>query len=233
MKKKILIIVGSIILAFAILIGYFVVQDFKQEDLLKEELDSISEIAYDYSKHDEIEKMLNRTVTKDDYKKVEKAYKKYITDIYNNIIDINNVINDEELTKALTVENYKNDGPSFIITKSYLNKAMKDLEEYKNKYYEYLTEEKAMSYLNTKDLDNYYVDFYKNEIVGDIETEKNDTTVKESIESIISLLNASYNVIDYLSNNKDSWTIENDTILFDTEKDLNEYNELLAKVIEN
>ena len=209
MKKKILIIVGSIILAFAILIGYFVVQDFKQEYLLKEELDSISEIAYDYSKHDEIEKMLNRTVTKDDYKKVEKAYKKYITDIYNNIIDINNIINDEELTKVLTVE------------------------EYKNKYYEYLTEEKAMSYLNTKDLDSYYVDFYKNEIVGDIETEKNDTTVKESIESIISLLNASYNVIDYLSNNKASWTIENDTILFDTEKDLNEYNELLAKVIEN
>ena len=208
MKKKILIIVGSIILAFAILIGYFVVQDFKQEDLLKEGLDSISEIAYDYSKHDEIEKMLNRTVTKDDYKKVEKAYKKYITDIYNNIIDINNVINDEELTKVLTVENYKNDGPSFIITKSYLNKAMKDL-------------------------DSYYVDFYKNEIVGDIETEKNNTTVKESIESIISLLNASYNVIDYLSNNKASWTIENDTILFDTEKDLNEYNELLAKVIEN
>ena len=64
---------------------------------------------------------------------------------------------------------------------------MKDLEEYKNKYYEYLTEEKAMSYLNTKDLDSYYVDFYKNEIVGDIQTEKNDTTVKESIESIISL----------------------------------------------
>lgn len=49
---------------------------------------------------------------------------------------------------------------------------MKDLEEYKNKYYEYLTEEKAMSYLNTKDLDSYYVDFYKNEIVGYIETEK-------------------------------------------------------------
>ena len=58
--------------------------------------------------------MLNITVTKDDYKKVEKAYKKYITDIYNNIIDINNVINDEELTKVLTVENYKNDGPFLL-----------------------------------------------------------------------------------------------------------------------
>lgn len=37
-----------------------------------------------------------------------------------------------------------------------------------------------MSYINNKNLDSYYIDFYKEEILKDIEEEKNDKTIEES-----------------------------------------------------
>lgn len=91
-----------------------------------------------------------------------------------------NLLNDEKITNISTVENYKKDGKNFKETKEYIKKTIKDLEECKNKYYDFLTEEKAMSYINNKNLDSYYIDFYKEEILKDIEEEKNDKTIEES-----------------------------------------------------
>ena len=115
---------------------------------------------------------------------VERAYKNYISDILKNMKNIAQVLNEEQITQSLTVENYKTDGPDFTKTKKYLASTIQKLEEYKSEYKEFLTQEKAMEYIEN-DLDKHYIDFYKDEMVGEIEV---DTTVEDSMDEVINAL---------------------------------------------
>lgn len=228
MKKKILIIIGVIIAIIVGIIGYFVVVDLNQESKLQNELTELSNLVNEENIDiDKINKKLNTITTTGDYAIVEKAYKNYLSDNFNNIIEMANLLNDEKITASLTVDNYKEDGKDFKNTKAYLKETIQNLEECKNKYYEFLTEEKAMSYINNKNLDSYYIDFYKNEIMGDIESERNDTTVEDSLNDVMSLLQNSEKVINFLSDNKDSWNIEGENIVFNSDDLTSKYEELI------
>lgn len=231
MKKKILIIIGIIVGAILSLITYFVVSDLKQEDKLRNELIEISNLVNEENiDTDKVYKRLDTLVTKDDYKEVEKSFKSYLKDSFDNSMLMLNLLNDEKITNILTVENYKKDGKNFKETKEYIKNTIKDLEECKNKYYDFLTEEKAMSYINNKNLDSYYIDFYKEEILKDIEEEKNDKTIEESINDVISLLQSSEKVIDFLVENKNSWSIEGDNISFNSDSLIDKYNKLINEL---
>ena len=229
MKKKILII--TVILAIIILglIAYFVVSDFMQEDKLKAELNELSQLSNaENIDIDKINQKLDTIVTKDDYAIVERAFKDYLSDSFENSLEIASILNDERITESLTPENYKNDGPEFTSTKEYLTKTIEQLEYCKNKYNEFFTDEKAMSYINDKNLDEYYVNLYKEEIVGDLSN--TDKTVENSIDEVISMLDKSEKVIDFLIENKDSWEIENDNIIFDDTDLSREYDDLISQL---
>src|SRR5699024_7014440 len=101
------------------------------------------------------------------------------------------------------------------------------LEDCKNKYTEFLTEEKAMSYINDKGLDSYYTDLYKEKFVGDMSSASQDTTVQDSIDEIIKLLNTSEKVLNLLSENQNSWELDGENIVFDNQNLSNQYDELI------
>ena len=191
MKKKIIIAVVVIVALIIGVLGYMVIFDMGQEDKLKTELSEINDLANaETIDMDEINKRLDRTVTTGDYAKVEEAFKSYLRDSFNNSIEIADLINDERITTLLTAENYKTDGKDFTESKNYILTTKQKLEECKEKYSEYMTKEKAMSYIEDKGLDSYYVDLYEQEYVGDMDSAK-DTTVEDSIDEIISLLDTS------------------------------------------
>lgn len=231
MKKKIFIIIGVIIAVIVLGIAYMMVSDLKQEKKLKEEMEYIDELVnkedFDSS---EVNSILARNVTKNDYQVVEKAYKSYLKDSFDIIVNIKNILDDERLTENLSFENYKKDGPDFIETKKYLTETKTKLEEYKLKYTELFNQENVMSYINDKGLDTYYIDLYKNEIVGDIEKEKNDKTVENSLNDVIDVLNTTEEIIDFLIKNKGKWSLKNDGIVFDSDSLLNEYETLVSKL---
>ena len=231
MKKKILIGVGIILILIFGVIGYFVVNDLKQEEKLKNELDELN-LLVDEENIDveKIKEMLNRTVTTGDYKIVETSFKTYLSDAFDSVFQMVDILNDDRLVSILTIENYQNDGPDFIETKAYITETKTKLEELKNSYYSYLTEDKAMSYIENKGLDSYYIDLYKDEYVGDIESTKEDRSVEDSINQIIELLDVSEEIINFLSANSDSWTIEDELIIFNTEQLSNQYLELVNKI---
>ena len=91
------------------------------------------------------------------------------------------------------------------------------LKECKEKYVEFFTEEKAMSYINNKGLDSYYTDFYKQEFVGDIENIGDSKIIEDSINEVIEVLNTSEEIINFLVENKNSWNIDGDNIVFSSE----------------
>lgn len=177
----------------------------------------------------EISRRLNTTVTTGDYQKIEKAAKKYFTDILDDLIDLVTVLNDKRITNILTVDNYVNDGKEFLTTRKYIKDTKEKLITGRDSYYELFTEEKVMTYLDGLTIDDYYRDFYRNEIIGDIENEKNDKTVEKAINQIIDMLDDSEKIINFLVENKNAWEVEGDTIVFDTNELVDQYNNLLLE----
>ena len=231
MKKKILIILLLIIVIALAVIGYFVYHDMMQEDKLKKELLEINELSNaETIDIDTINDRLDRIVTTGDYAIVEEAFKSYLRDNFDNIMKIAEILNDEKLSLLLTVQNYKEDGKDFIESKNYITNIKTTLEECKNKYTEFFTEDKAMSYINGKGLDSYYIDLYKNEFVGDMSSASQDTTMQDSISEIIELLNTSEEILNLLSENQNAWEIDEDNIVFNNETLLNKYNTLIDSI---
>lgn len=228
MKKKFLIAILVIIVIAFLVVGYFVISDMMQEDKLKTELAEINELSNaETIDMDAINERLNRIVTTGDYAIVENAFKTYLRENFDNSLQIAEILNAEKITTLLTAENYKEDGKDFTESKNYITTTREKLEDCKTKYTEFLTEEKAMSYINDKGLDSYYTDLYKQEFVGDIESTQNDNTVESSIDEIISILNTSEKVLNLLSENQDSWEMNGENIVFSNENISNEYDELI------
>lgn len=230
-KKHIFIIIGVVILLLLVPIIYGVVKDLKQEDTLKKELDALYEVTNkEPIDRNEVNKILDRTVTtSSDYKKVEIAYKKYTRDCFSILTDIMDVLEDNRLVEVLTAENYQQDGKDFTETKKYLKETKEKLQRVIKNYNEYFTEEKAMSYLD-KNLDSYYQDFYKDEVVGNLDKTKEDDEVISSINDLITLIDQETDVINFLVTNKDAWTIEDSAISFTTDDLIDAYNNLIGKI---
>lgn len=227
MKKKVLVAVLIIIVIAIGVIGYSVISDLGQEDKLKTELAEINDLSNaDSIDINAINERLDRTITTGDYAVVEKAFKSYLRDSFDNSIQIADILSDDKITTLLTAENYREDGKDFTESKNYITTTRTTLEECKQKYTEYLTKDKAMSYINDKGLDSYYVDLYEEEFVGDMDSTK-DTTVEDSIEEIISLLNTSEEILNLLSENQTSWTLDGDNIVFSDENIGSQYDTLI------
>ena len=88
-----------------------------------------------------------------------------------------------------------------------------------------------MKYIKEQNLDSYYEDLYKNEIKVYInQEEREDKTVEESINDVISVLSTSETIINFLSENKGKWEIEEDSIVFETQKLSDEYDKLTSEI---
>ena len=232
MKKKIIIVLGVIVGIFLILVAYFFFFDMNQENQLKEEFSELQQlVSEDDIDVEVVNQRLNKTVTKDDYAKVEKAFKAYLKDSLDNSVAITDILNDERLTNILTVDNYQTDGKQFIQTKQYIAEIKQELEKRKKKYIEHLTEKKAMSYIEDKGLDSYYVEFYKRELVGDMSDIKQDKSVENSIDEILSLLDSSEKVIQFLASHPNDWNIEGENIVFLNPALKSDYDQLIAQVV--
>ena len=231
MKKKILIIVGIIILIVIGVIAYFVITDLQQEDKLTAELQEISNLVNSQNIDiDQINERLDRTVTRGDYAVVEQSFKQYLKDNFDVSMKIADILNDEKLTTILTADNYKQDGKDLKKKKNYISTTRDQLETYKTEYKDFFTEDKVMSYINDKNLDSYYTDLYKQELVGDIESDNETEVVESAINDVIGILDIYEEVINFLVDNQNSWNVQDDTIEFTSESLQNQYNSLIDKL---
>lgn len=228
MKKKILITIGVLILLIAILVAIFVVKDLRQEKTLRDEIASIQELAGS-EQMDAVNEKLGHIVTTGDYAKVEKAVKNYMADNFNNAITIAEVLSDEVLTSALTAENYASDGPDFVKTKLLLSDLQKRLTKAKEEQKRLSTNETVMSYLKDKE-DSYYVELYK-EIIGEEESASEDAIeIGQNIDEVLDMVAVEQSVIDFLSENKGQWTVQDGIIAFSDEALNVQYNQLLLEL---
>ena len=91
------------------------------------------------------------------------------------------------------------------------------------------TNETVMSYLKDKE-DSYYVDLYK-EIIGEEESaSENAIEIEQSIDEVLDMVAVEQSVIDFLSENKGQWTVQDGIIAFSDEALNVQYNQLLLEL---
>ena len=232
MKKTIIWIITAIVLVIVIGIGVLVVKDFKQEDILRQEMLEFENLTRaETIDLDAIDQRIRELKTTGDYGVIEKAMKDYLADVVNVSVDIANILNDERMTNILTPANYAEDGPDFVETKQFLQESMEKIEQYKNEVLELLTNEKAMSYIENKNLDQYYIDLYKEIALSeDTALDEDNAEIENSLNEANQILETETQIINFLSENKGNWEVQGENIVFNSDALTNQYNEYVSQL---
>lgn len=232
MKRAIIGVVIAIVLVAVVGIGVLVVNDFRQEDILRQEMLEFENLTRaENIDLDQIDQRIRELKTTGDYGVLEKAMKDYLADVVNTSVSIANIINDERIVNALTPENYIEDGPDFVQTKQFLEQAKSNIEQYKTEVLTLLTNEGAMSYIEDKNLDDYYIDLYKEIALSeDTAIEEDNSELEASLDEAMSVIDTESQVINFLADNKSGWEIQGENIVFNSEELQNQYDELISQI---
>ena len=96
--KVILIVIAVLVIVFVAAIAFMVTSDFKQEEKLEKEIDSLYALLNNYPlDYESLDKQISTIITTDDYAKVEKAIKDYSGDFVNYMKQFDTLINDETI----------------------------------------------------------------------------------------------------------------------------------------
>ena len=230
-KKIVFIVIGIIILVLLGIFGYMVADEMNQTNKLIIEVGEVSQMFNQTSlDYEIIEQKLSTNVSKGDYLVVEKAVKQYLSDALASMKELQSVVDDDRITTLLTIDNYAEDGPDFVNTKEYIQNTRTTLENLKNEFISYTTQEKMDEYISDKGLDEYYIELYNELIGGDEIMQADIEELESSLDSIINMLNNTEVVIDFLIENKDSWELQGENIVFFSNDLVNEYNELTSNI---
>lgn len=225
MKKKIIISAVIIVIAIVGIIGYFAMSNLMQSITLTKEIDKVGKT--DITKDD-----IDMTIkTKGDYGVVEKTIKEYINTYSNNCKEVTNIIQDGKLEQILTAENYQNDGPEFVNTKEYIANTKKEFNEKMNLLIDMTSKEKMLEAIQNKNLNEDFIKLYEDLMLGNetkIDLTQTVDALQETSTYINRLLDTQEKVIELLANNKGKWQVNNEQIEFETQKLVDEYNNIIS-----
>lgn len=227
LKRNVIIAIIAIVVVIIAVISYMVFKDLKQEDILREEITTLSNTDITKDRYN------TKIKTSGDYAIVEETIKDYLDEYAVTLQRILKIMDDKQLTNMLSAENYQKDGPEFTNSKQFLNETKesfnKDLETLTK-----MTSSKAiMKKIEEKNLDNYYNQLYKELMLNGIAEEDFDASqngLQEASDKINNILNIEIQVIDLLVANNGKWSIQDSKIVFQDTNTLNQYNELIKQV---
>lgn len=230
--KKIALIILVIVIIIAIGIFALINYHKTQLELLNQEAQKISELqitAEDGTISENVSVDMD-IKTKGQYAIVEDTLKQYLNQALELAKEAENVYETEKIENILSIDNIKADGPDFVQTKENIAKMKQDSENYINEFVELCNPDKLVSAIDDKQVSEYYKEIYR--------TLALDETTKQELESIIAEMenqrtsvNEAFDyltqVVSFLSDNKSSWQIEGDQIMFKSQSMLDEFNELI------
>ena len=233
-KKKsiiptIIILVGFVIALFAISFTL----DVHNEALLKKEIIGINHVlnSEDFDE-EELDARLSRTITENEYQEVELSYKAYMKDNIKILNELKEFYSVDETNNILTVENLNSDGKDLKVSKTLINSSIKNLKKIQKKYNESFEDDYVMSYIEDKNLDKKYVEFYRKEIQENLKKTTTEKRLSESINNSLEKYELIKETLDFLVNNKDNYIIEDNELKFNSTTLLDEYNEYIEKINE-
>lgn len=227
MKKKLALILITLIVLILIGLYFFLNSEKKQETILRKEVSVLVQKDVTKDKYD------LKVKTTGDYGVVEKVIKQYYKDYSTNIKNVFKILEDEELKQVLSATNYKEDGGDFVKTKKLIKKSKKNLNQYLDNLTKLSDKKEIMKRINKEHLNKYYVNLYKDIMLTGVSAktfEKTKKTYDETSKKLNNKLAIYEDVINLLSQNKDKWSINNDKIQFKDSETLNKYNSLVKQL---
>lgn len=231
MFKKILMLLAILVSGF---IGFLVISvglDLYQEELLKKEITNLVD-TYNENfdlEDEEFQKYLNRTVTKQDYKKVEKAVKSYLLDFYTLDREMDTVVEKEALDNILSHKNYQKD-KNFTDSREYLKNQMKKLYQLDDELKEFATSDKINSYISDLKLDTYYIDIYYNLLKEEFNYEDELEIIDDYMTPYFSTLEKVDQLLIFLNNYSNDWEIRDNNLCFFEEDVMDAYNDIKGQI---
>lgn len=232
--NKIVIIVLVILIAIVAVIAVNMLLGLKEENALVKEVEKIEKyLKAEEIETEKIEILLKNDLTTGKRLKVEKAIEQYSLDLAIVLADTTEVLNDGRLTSILTTENFKTDGPNFIESKKYITETIEELEKNKKEIINLSEKETIMKYIENDNLNEYYTEFYLSLALGEGMDAADIEEFEEAIDSIISLVKTSDEILNLLINNPGTWQVSGDQVLFSNQEVLNKYQALTEKIKNN
>lgn len=226
-KKKFFLIFMFIILGSFLLIGFLVIRDAVYEEQLKKEIAILSKLDITKDRYN------TKIKTGGSYAVVEKSIKEYLDNYAVNLQKVLNIINDEQFTSLLQVDNFKKDGPDFKKSFSYIKDTRKDFNTKIFKLIENCDAKKIKDGIKDKMLDPYYISLYQ-ELMFDDDMSKDILESKELLEETKEKVNLVFDISEkvftLLKENSADWKIEDGQIKFKTVELLNQYNSYVMQI---
>src|SRR5574344_76182 len=216
---NILFIISLIIFLIALIVMIPIIKDTKQEKILEEELSLIDEMSF-------MEDSINTSIkTKNEYAKIEKTIKEYVKEYQKSFIVVFRILENNEITKCLSVENLKGEVNYDLARKNVIQK-VKELNTSLDNMIRLSKEESLKEAILDKNLDKKYVEYYEKVMIEGLfkNSFKKITDVvlstKEKAKDVDTKVIA---VLDFLEKNKSEWKIKDEAIVFNNQKSVDEY----------
>lgn len=225
-NKKTSMIIIPVIVAIAIIVTIVVaLSGSKISNKIK--LDKEIKNVFEGNISDEIK-------TTGDYAVVESAIKEYhkqFLDSQNKFMDI---IADEKIQDMLSVQNCEEDGPEFTKSKEYIQNSKKEFNDLTDTLVNLLNEQAIMSKIEDKNLSDYYINLYKSYFFAGSNLAQVYESVYTEIDATKSLMNSLYDnelkILNFLTENKNHWKVENSQVKFDSPSVSAQYKTLLVQL---
>lgn len=235
MNKSFKIFLNIVIIAAVGLVAFLVIRNFMTDGKVQREIKEIYDLIYNSDEEtydlETIYTKLDDVVSNDGYAIVEIVAKDYLSDVFDKILELEDIINDERMNNVLTVTNYKEDGPNFTDTINYLDETKQKVLNLKASMLGDLEVNTIMSYIINEDLEESYIDLYGTlEFAKESNINKNKENIESAVDSFVSQIEGMENVIDFLIENKNEWEINDDMIVFDDTSLSNEYNDMISSI---
>lgn len=166
--------------------------------------------------------------------KVEQAAKEYFKEYTELQETITEKIEDEKIQKMLAVENFEQDGPEFEESKKYIEESRQALENEIEKLKSLTSEEGIMSKIKDKKVSSYYEKLYKDYFFAGQDLSKTFEEVCQELDLSKQIMNTLYDseikILNFLTENKSHWKIQNSRIVFDSASILAQYNSLKTQL---
>lgn len=235
MNKSFKIFLNIVIIAAVGLVAFLVIRNFMTDGKVQREIKEIYDLIYNSDEEtydlETIYTKLDDVVSNDGYAIVEIVAKDYLSDVFDKILKLEDIINDERMNNVLTVTNYKEDGPNFTDTINYLDETKQKVLNLKASMLGDLEVNTIMSYIINEDLEESYIDLYGTlEFAKESNINKNKENIESAVDSFVSQIEGMESVIDFLIENKNEWEINDDMIVFDDTSLSNEYNDMISSI---
>ena len=229
--KKVFVCILILISIISILVATYLVYKNSQEKLLRDEVFEINEIlSRDPLDEDKLNEKLNRVVTKNEYAKVEKAYKEFLKANEKNLEEILEFYENDKTNQILNIENIKEDMPEFKKSKELLANSKNKLISLKEEYDKLFDEKISYSYINKYKLKKYYINYYKVQLIGNLKSSEVEKKLSNQLTKQIETKDKINKILDFLIENKNHYKIYKNEVNFESQELLDEYIKLTGDI---